>query len=105
MMTTKRAAERLKEELAKRCFDADLGFRVTGGNSEPGKEIFTMKLDNRRSDDEVIDAQGIKFFLDPSSATLLRHCRLDYLEKPVPGFLLKNPLTGERDTNPGNQHE
>ena len=84
-----RAVERLREELIHRCFQADIGFRILVTTVESGKATFSMKFDNRCQGDEVIESDGIKVFLDASSAVQIEDCQVDYRDEPGGGFSLK----------------
>jgi Fe-S cluster assembly iron-binding protein IscA len=69
-------------------FAEDIGFRV---QKNPGKTEtdITLTLDKKKPQDEVIEAGGIKLFLDPFSAAALRNCVLDFNPLSEAGFLIK----------------
>jgi len=90
MVASKRATEKLKEELITRCFESGLGVRLFSCADASGNPRFNIKFDNRYPQDEVMELHGVRVFLDPVSAANLRGCQLDYLEGPEGGFLLKN---------------
>lgn len=83
------AVERLREELIHKCFQADIGFRILVGSGESGKTTFTIKFDMRRQGDKVIESDGIKVFLDASSAAQIEDRQVDYDGEPGGGFFLK----------------
>jgi Fe-S cluster assembly iron-binding protein IscA len=94
MISASESAEaKLKEAILHRFSAVGLGFRVTGDNKEPKGNVFSIKLDNEHTDDEVIDLHGVKVFLDPDTAARLKDCKLDYLEEPA-CFCLKRPSEG-----------
>jgi iron-sulfur cluster assembly accessory protein len=53
---------------------------------------YAMKLDARRADDILSEADGAQVFMDPASASLLSGSELDYCDDLVgTGFRLHNP--------------
>jgi Fe-S cluster assembly iron-binding protein IscA len=86
---SKRAVEMLREELIHKCFQADIGFRILVGNSESGEATFGIKFDRQRQGDEVIESDGVKVFLDATSAAQIEDCQVDYHDEPGGGFFLK----------------
>ena len=88
LTTSERAAQELKETLMREWFDMGLGFRLIKDTNGPGTGTCSIKLDNKRADDEVIESHGIKVFLDPISAAQLKDYELDYLVQPGQGFCL-----------------
>ena len=53
---------------------------------------YTMNLDARRSDDTVVERDGVGVFIDPSSLPYLSGAELDYCDDLVgTGFRLRNP--------------
>lgn len=85
-----KAAEKLKEHLIQRCLNVGLGYRVINNMAESGKDTFSMELDKEHPGDEVVVLNGIRIFLDPANAALLRDYELDYLDEPSGGFRLEN---------------
>lgn len=79
---------RVNDSLIERCSEFGLGFRLMGGSDDDGRTSFNIKLDNKDIGDEVINASGLKIFLDPVSAIHLKDYELDYFES-YPGFFLK----------------
>jgi iron-sulfur cluster assembly protein len=87
--TTNKAAKRLREHLIDKCFEVGIGFRVLVNSSESGKSTFSIKLDRERPQDQIIESNGVKLFLDPASAARISDYQLDYLDEPDDGFFLK----------------
>lgn len=89
---TERAAKKIQELLTAQ-EDPDLCLRlyVTKG----GCEGFTygMAFDReRREDDQVIDAGGIRVLVDPLTLRLLRGAQIDYVRSMMgEGFTVRNP--------------
>jgi iron-sulfur cluster assembly protein len=88
MTASERAAQKLKETLIRKWFDIGFGFRVMKDTNDSGATTCSIKLDNKRADDQVIESHGIKVFLDPISAAQLQDWELDYRDEPGQGFLL-----------------
>ena len=86
---TNEAAKRLQELLINKCFEAGIGFRMLVNTAEFGEAIFSIKLDRQRREDEVIESNGVKVFLDPVSAARISDYQLDYEDEPGGGFYLK----------------
>jgi len=87
--TTNKAAKRLREHLIDKCFEVGIGFRVFVNSSESGKSTFSIKLDRECPQDQIIESNGVKLFLDPASAARISDYQLDYLDEPDDGFFLK----------------
>jgi len=87
--TTNKAAKRLREHLIDKCFEAGVGFRVFVNSGESGKATFGIKLDRERPQDQIIESNGVKLFLDPASAARISDYQLDYRDEPDGGFLLR----------------
>jgi Fe-S cluster assembly iron-binding protein IscA len=83
------AAEKLREELIDKCFQANLGFRILVGDSESGEATFNIKFDLQRQGDEVIESDGVKVFLDTSSAAQIKDGQVCYRDEPGGGFFLE----------------
>jgi len=94
MVTTSiKAADRLREELINKCFEAGIGFRVLVTPSESGEASFSIKIDRQHQDDKVMESNGIKVLLDSVSAAQIGDYQLDYQDKPDGEFFLM--ITGE----------
>jgi len=83
-----KAVERLREELIHRCFQTGIGFRILV-TSESGKATFSIKFDRQRQGDKVIESDGVKVFLDLSSAGRIKNYQLDCPDEPGGGLFLK----------------
>jgi Fe-S cluster assembly iron-binding protein IscA len=83
------AAEKLREELIDKCFQAKLGFRILAGGSESGEAAFNIKFDMQRQGDKVIESDGVKIFIDTFSAAQIVGCQVDYRDEPEDGFFLE----------------
>jgi Fe-S cluster assembly iron-binding protein IscA len=84
-----RALGRLREELIHRCFEIGIGFRFAVTTDELGKATFIIKFDRQRQGDKVIESDGVKVFLDTSSAAQIKDYQVDYNDEPEGGFFLK----------------
>ena len=81
--------QKLRDNLIGRCIDIGLGFRVVNDGYEPGQKAFSIKVDHQKPGDTVVEAHGIKIFLDATTAASLGDCELDYLGESAGGFYLK----------------
>jgi len=86
---TSKAVLRLREQLVQKCFEAGIGFRMLVNASEPGKTTFSIKVDRQHQEDEVIESNGVRVFLDPDSAAQISDFQLDYQDGADGGFYLK----------------
>ena len=84
-----KAIEKLREQLLRKNFEADIGFRVVINTDEFGKVGYGIKFDKQRQGDEVTELGGIKLFLDPGAAVQLRDHQIGYHDEPDGGFFLK----------------
>ncbi len=103
MSTSERAAQKLRDNLIQWCLDAGLGFRVVNGDDESGHPVFNIKLDKECPGDEVIVSHGIRIFLDPANAVLLKDHELDYLSEPTCGFCLETRVAAGSSQGGGNR--
>jgi Fe-S cluster assembly iron-binding protein IscA len=88
MSISMKAAEHLREQLLQKFFEAGFGFRMDVSTDESGKVTFSIRLDRQCQGDKVIESDGIRMFLDSSSATQMRGYQLDYEDEPSGGFFL-----------------
>jgi|WetSurMetagenome_2_1015567.scaffolds.fasta_scaffold1008661_1 Fe-S cluster assembly iron-binding protein IscA len=88
MITTKRAAQKLKDNLVKEFLAEGVGFRLISNGLDPSHKELNMKLDRARPTDTVVQSHGIKIFLDPISAANFERSELDY--KDVNGGFFLN---------------
>ena len=93
MRTSKKAIEKLKEELVNRFTSNGLGFRVCQDLHEPSNPKLALKLDTENPNDETIKSNGVKLFLDQTSSSNLRDFELDYIDGPAGGFVLRDSKT------------
>ena len=94
MMTlTVTAAEKVQDFIHEHGSEGDAGLRVAvlpGGCS--GFQYGLNIEDEPESDDEVLDIQGIKLFVDPFSAQYLDGVEIDYVTSFMgQGFTFRNP--------------
>ncbi len=89
MITTDRAAQKLKENLVQEFFDMGIGFRLISNEKNANNKDINMKLDRVKPKDTVVQSYGIKILLDPTSAASLDSYKLDY-KKDSGGFILKH---------------
>jgi iron-sulfur cluster assembly protein len=87
--TSNRAARQLREQLIHKCFEAGIGFRMLVEASKSGRANFSIKIDRQQQEDEVIESNGVRVFLDPVSAAKISDFQLDYQDGPDGGFYLK----------------
>jgi iron-sulfur cluster assembly protein len=83
-----RAIEKLREQLVRKCYQANIGFRVDVNVDGAGKETFSIRLDHQHPEDKVIESDGIKILVDPSSALRISGYKLDYRDEADGGFSL-----------------
>lgn len=90
---TANAAKKLKELLeAEKKDPATVGLRVgiTGGGCSGFQ--YLLDFDTKRDGDTVVEADGIKVFVDPKSMPFLRGSTVDYVESLMgAGFTIRNP--------------
>jgi Fe-S cluster assembly iron-binding protein IscA len=95
---SEKAVQRLEDYLIQKCFDAGLGFRVTNDSHEPGHAVLNIKLDYEHTGDEVITTHGIRILVDPTSAAVLKDCKLDYVDERTGGFCLRTEGMAAEDS-------
>lgn len=93
MITTERAIEKLKADLINRFKETGLGFKVMHDENEPVQINLGITIDHASEMDQVIEADGIRFFLDPPLAAMLDDYELDYTDDIPGGFYLKKHET------------
>jgi len=86
---SKRAVKKLKDELIQKCLSMGLGYRIADGSVESSQAIFNMMVDKEHPGDVVSISNGIKIFLDPEKAVLLKDYELDCLNENNCNFCLK----------------
>lgn len=90
---TTNATEKVQDFIQEHSADAQAGLRVAvlpGGCS--GFQYGLNIEDNPEDDDEILDVQGIKVFIDPFSAQYLEGVEIDYVSSMMgQGFTFRNP--------------
>lgn len=87
---TEPAAEEVKKLLAEEPGKTGLRLEIRGGGCSGMS--YGLSFDNVQEKDNVVEAHGIKVFVDPKSSIYLKGTTLDYqngLEGK--GFVIKNP--------------
>ena len=84
-----KAKEKLREQLIHKCFEVGIGYRLLFTTDECGKATFSIMLDQQRQGDEVSELDGVRAFLDPTSARKVGTSQLDYVDAPEGGFFLQ----------------
>lgn len=89
---TSRAAEKVREFLAEQQKPAyGLRMAVMGGGCS-GFQYDIGIEEQPAPDDEVVESQGVKIFIDPMSVPYLKDTELDYVETLAgSGFKFNNP--------------
>ncbi len=90
---TTTATEKVQDFITEHSADAQAGLRVAvlpGGCS--GFQYGLNIEDTPEDDDEILDVQGIKVFIDPFSAQYLEGVEIDYVSSMMgQGFTFRNP--------------
>ncbi len=86
------AASHMREQIQKQGKpNAGLRVRIVAGGCS-GLQYKLEFTENQRKDDNVIESNGVKVFIDPKSAVFLAASQLDYSEELVGGgFRVVNP--------------
>ena len=90
LSVTEAAVQEIKKLLAQEPGTSGLRLEVKGGGCSGMS--YGLGFDNARENDNIVETQGIKVFVDPKSAVYLKGTLLDYqggLEGK--GFAIKNP--------------
>jgi len=90
---TERAAEEIKKFMAEQDVPATAGLRVRVVPGGCSGFQYSMNVEEVADpDDEVIETDGIKVFIDPLSKRFLNGVRLDYVTSIMgSGFTFENP--------------
>ena len=83
------AVKMLKDKLVNGCSEAGIGFRLVVAQNDRGEKTFSIKVDRERVGDEVLEADGVKLFIDPVNATWAADLELAYSEQDQAGFVLR----------------
>jgi iron-sulfur cluster assembly protein len=93
---TDKAAEELRRIVSEQ-EEADAAIRVfVQGACGCGAAHYGMGVETEFSaDEQLIDANGVKFVIDPESAPYLEGAEIDYRDSLMGrGFMIKNPTQG-----------
>lgn len=89
---TQNAARRLRSLLEKESDTAGKGLRVQIAKGGCSGLHYEMSLDEKKPGDEVVERDGVKFFIDNESAPYLRGSTLDFHDGLTGvGFQIINP--------------
>jgi Fe-S cluster assembly iron-binding protein IscA len=83
-----KAVEKLREQLLNSCLEAGIGFRMEVSTDEAGELAFSIRIDRQRLGDRVLESDGVKIFLDPTSSFQITGYQLDHEDGPGGGFFL-----------------
>jgi Fe-S cluster assembly iron-binding protein IscA len=76
---TSNAASILKRNMLQSCFDAGIGYRLAFASKENGDKSVILKIDQVQEEDEILDLDGLKIFIDRDSLSLVRGGEIDYI--------------------------
>jgi iron-sulfur cluster assembly accessory protein len=89
---TQNAARQLRSLLQTQSAAAGKGLRVQISKGGCSGLHYEMDLDEKKAGDEVIERDGVKFFIDRDSASFLRGATLDFRDGLTgTGFHIENP--------------
>jgi iron-sulfur cluster assembly protein len=88
---TEKAADKVKAAMEKQGKnDAALRLYVSGGGCSGFQ--YGLAFDDKKTDDHVIEAHGVRILVDNESATYLDGSEIDYVETVMgEGFMVNNP--------------
>jgi iron-sulfur cluster assembly protein len=93
LILTKTASQKVQEFIQEHGVDGDTGLRVAvlpGGCS--GFQYGLNIEDGPEDDDEILDVEGVRVFVDPFSAQYLDGVEIDYVTSFMgQGFSFRNP--------------
>lgn len=92
LVLTAKAGEKIKHLLAEEQ-KPDYGLRVyVAGGGCQGLQYGMVFEEQANPDDTVIETHGVKIFVDPQSAPMLRGAQVDYIDSlQGSGFSITNP--------------
>lgn len=93
LVVTQRAAKVMQDQLQKRGTpQSAIRFGIRGGGCTGYSYMFRFEDGDPRANDHVIDAHGVRLFVDPKSMLLIRGTRIDF-ETGIRGhgFRFENP--------------
>ena len=95
LTVSKDAAERLGMIVTQQKESEEQGLRIfsRGGGCGCSGPSFAMGIDKAGADDAVLDLHGVRFIVDPSTATSLEGASIDYTEDDLmrKGFTIDAP--------------
>ena len=92
MTVTQNAARQLRRLLEAQKQNAGKGLRVQINKGGCSGLHYEMTLDEKKAGDEVIEHDGVQFFIDSESAGYLRGATLDFQDGLTgTGFQITNP--------------
>jgi iron-sulfur cluster assembly protein len=92
MNVTQNAARQLRALLESQKQSAGKGLRVQITKGGCSGLNYEMALDEQKSGDEVVERDGVRFFIDKESAGFLRGATLDFRDGlTASGFQITNP--------------
>jgi Fe-S cluster assembly iron-binding protein IscA len=80
MITTAKAAQKLRDSLMQKFLLGGIGFRFSCHGLDASRNELSMQIDRERPTDTVVQVHGIKILLAPDVAGSLDGCTLDYRE-------------------------
>lgn len=92
LVITEKAGAKIKNLLAEgQTPNHGLRIYVSGGGCQGFQYGMTFE-EQANPDDTVVEAHGVKLFIDVESAPMLQGVEVDYIESPEgSGFAIKNP--------------
>ena len=88
---TDSAAVQLRELLKDRD-EAGVGLRLMVEKGGCAGMQYAMKIDRGAAGDEVVEKDGVSFYVDAASAQFLKDCEVDYVDSLADrGFKIHNP--------------
>ncbi len=93
VIITEQAASKVKELMQKEKKSDDYGLRIEVVPGGCAGFSYDMTFDNqKREDDEILEKDGMKFFVDSESMKFLKGARVDFVESlQGAGFKIDNP--------------
>jgi len=84
-----KAVDRLKMKLLNSIQEADIGFRMEVIGDGTNDFTTNIRLDKKRSGDEVYEKDGIQIFFNPESTFPIEEYELDFIDETEEGFIMK----------------
>ena len=89
---TDNAVRQLRSLLSQKAENSQQGLRVHVAKGGCSGLHYEMTLDARRSDDAIVERDGVQFFIDDESVPFLRGATLDFSDALTgTGFRIVNP--------------